>query len=137
MARVDLCRTGLPVIGEVPWGTHLCQLYRSRADLEESLVPFFAAGLILVAVGAVTILITAPRPGKKPTHDDHAAKAAGTRSVFERPAAKSHAAPSAAAEPASDAAQVAAGEANSADNSAAQDGKSDSPDESWSEPEKA
>lgn len=95
--------------------------------------PFFAAGLILVAVGAVTILITAPRPGKKPTHDDHAAKAAGSSSVFEKPDAKSYAAPSAAAEPAGNAAQVAAGEANATDDG----GKSENPDESWSEPEKA
>jgi hypothetical protein len=36
--------------------------------------PFFAAGLILVAVGAVTILLTAPRP-QKPAKDSHAAKA--------------------------------------------------------------
>ena len=95
--------------------------------------PFFAAGLILVAVGAVTILITAPRPGRKPTHDDHAAKAAGTKSVFDKPDAKSYAAPNVAAESASDAAQVAAGEAKSADDG----GKSDNPDGSWSEPEKA
>lgn len=35
--------------------------------------PFFAAGLILVAAGAVTILITAPRPGK-PKSSEHGAK---------------------------------------------------------------
>jgi hypothetical protein len=36
--------------------------------------PFFAAGLILVAVGAVTILLTAPKPQKPPSHS-HSAKA--------------------------------------------------------------
>jgi signal transduction histidine kinase len=36
--------TGLPV-GSVPWGTHLCQLYRTPQDLVELLAPFFAAGL--------------------------------------------------------------------------------------------
>jgi hypothetical protein len=30
--------------------------------------PFFAAGLILVAAGAVTILLTAPKPKAPPTH---------------------------------------------------------------------
>jgi hypothetical protein len=58
--------------------------------------PFFAAGLILVAVGAVTILITAPRPQKKPADDSHtsqpaaakpfAVKAAKESSVDEDPA---------------------------------------------------
>ena len=38
--------------------------------------PFFAAGLILVAAGAVTILITAPKPAKKPASSDHTAKPA-------------------------------------------------------------
>lgn len=31
--------------------------------------PFFAAGLILIVAGAVTILFTAPRPGKPASHD--------------------------------------------------------------------
>src|SRR4051812_9070340 len=38
--------------------------------------PFFAAGLILVAAGAVTILITAPKPAKKESKSEHTAKAA-------------------------------------------------------------
>jgi hypothetical protein len=38
--------------------------------------PFFAAGLILIAAGAVTILITAPKPQKKETKSEHAAKPA-------------------------------------------------------------
>jgi hypothetical protein len=44
----------------------------------EKINPFFAAGLILVAVGAVTTLITAPRPAKKPSPDSHGAKSAKT-----------------------------------------------------------
>ncbi|MEX2174175.1 MAG: hypothetical protein WD872_07420 [Pirellulaceae bacterium] len=36
--------------------------------------PFFAAGLILVAAGAITILVTAPRPGKSPAKNSHSAK---------------------------------------------------------------
>jgi hypothetical protein len=43
----------------------------------DKISPFFAAGLILVAVGAVTILITAPKPGKKPSPDSHSAKSGG------------------------------------------------------------
>jgi hypothetical protein len=38
--------------------------------------PFFAAGLILVAAGAVTTLLTAPKPTKKGSPDSHGAKPA-------------------------------------------------------------
>jgi PAS domain S-box-containing protein len=40
-----LLKTGLEVIGDVPWGTHFCQFYQSAQDLVEVLVPYFAAGL--------------------------------------------------------------------------------------------
>jgi len=35
----------LPAVGDVAWGDHLCQFYRSQQDLLETLVPFFATGL--------------------------------------------------------------------------------------------
>jgi hypothetical protein len=38
--------------------------------------PFFAAGLLLLAVGAVTVLITAPKPGSTSAKDGHAKKPA-------------------------------------------------------------
>jgi hypothetical protein len=38
--------------------------------------PFFAAGLILVAAGAITILVTAPRPQRKVPKESHAMRAA-------------------------------------------------------------
>ena len=37
--------SGIPVIGNIPWGSHFCQFYRTGADLAETLVPFFEAGL--------------------------------------------------------------------------------------------
>jgi PAS domain S-box-containing protein/putative nucleotidyltransferase with HDIG domain len=37
--------TGIGVIGKVPWGTHLCQLYQTKGDLIDILVPYFKAGL--------------------------------------------------------------------------------------------
>src|SRR5258708_3935579 len=37
--------TGLPAIARAPSDSHLCQLYRTREDLIETLVPYFAAGL--------------------------------------------------------------------------------------------
>ncbi|MCG2782567.1 MAG: PAS domain S-box protein, partial [Candidatus Altiarchaeales archaeon] len=38
-------KTGIDLIGEVPWGTHLCQFYQTREDLIDILVPYFKAGL--------------------------------------------------------------------------------------------
>src|SRR3954463_13563141 len=43
--------------------------------------PFFAAGLILVAAGAVTILISAPKPAKKETKGDHTSKPVAVKPV--------------------------------------------------------
>ena len=40
-----LCPSGLPLVGSVPWGTHLGHFYRTREDLEECLVPYFETGL--------------------------------------------------------------------------------------------
>ncbi len=36
---------GIGAIGSVPWGTHLCQFYRTKEDLIDILVPYFKAGL--------------------------------------------------------------------------------------------
>ncbi len=38
-------QSGLPVLGEIPWGTHICQFYERPEDLLETLVPYFKAGL--------------------------------------------------------------------------------------------
>ena len=42
---MDLRKTGIEAIGEVPWGTHFCQFYATKDDLSEILVPYFKAGL--------------------------------------------------------------------------------------------
>jgi PAS domain S-box-containing protein len=36
---------GNVLVGEVPWGTHLCQFYENKDDLIDILVPYFAEGL--------------------------------------------------------------------------------------------
>jgi len=38
-------KTGIDVLGNVPWGTHLCLFYKTKKDLIEVLVPYFKAGL--------------------------------------------------------------------------------------------
>ncbi|MET0645068.1 MAG: MEDS domain-containing protein [Pyrinomonadaceae bacterium] len=41
----ELTRTGIEVVGEVAWGTHLCHFYETRQDLLDILIPYFRAGL--------------------------------------------------------------------------------------------
>jgi hypothetical protein len=41
----ELRKTGIDVIGDVPWGTHFCQFYQTKQDLIDILVPYFKAGL--------------------------------------------------------------------------------------------
>ena len=38
-------KTGIDIIGDVAWGTHFCQFYKTKKDLLEILVPYFKAGL--------------------------------------------------------------------------------------------
>ena len=41
----DIRRLGIEVINNAPWGTHLCQFYKTKEDLIDILVPYFKAGL--------------------------------------------------------------------------------------------
>ncbi|HII79201.1 MAG TPA: PAS domain S-box protein [Methanosarcina sp.] len=43
--RERLRKSGIDIIGDVPWGTHFCQFYQTREDLIDILVPYFKAGL--------------------------------------------------------------------------------------------
>ena len=38
-------KTGIDLIGDVPWGTHFCQFYQTKEDLIDILAPYFKAGL--------------------------------------------------------------------------------------------
>ncbi len=37
--------SGIALIGDLPWGSHFCQFYRTKKDLTDVLVPYFRAGL--------------------------------------------------------------------------------------------
>ena len=37
--------TGLQSLGEMPWGSHICQFFSTGSDLRDTLVPYFKAGL--------------------------------------------------------------------------------------------
>lgn len=41
----DLRKTGIGVLGDMPWGMHACLFYETKQDLLDALVPFFKAGL--------------------------------------------------------------------------------------------
>src|SRR3989304_6533739 len=41
----DLRKSGIKMIGNVPWGTHFCQFYKTKKDLLDILIPYFKAGL--------------------------------------------------------------------------------------------
>jgi PAS domain S-box-containing protein len=41
----QLRKSGVDIVGDVPWGTHFCQFYQTKEDLIEILVPYFKAGL--------------------------------------------------------------------------------------------
>ena len=43
--RENLRRSGIDIIGDVPWGTHICQFYETKDDLADILVPYFKVGL--------------------------------------------------------------------------------------------
>ncbi|WP_410509125.1 PAS domain S-box protein [Methanosarcina hadiensis] len=38
-------KSGIDIIGDIPWGTHFCQFYQTEEDLIEIVVPYFKAGL--------------------------------------------------------------------------------------------
>ncbi|MCF6157983.1 MAG: PAS domain S-box protein [wastewater metagenome] len=41
----DMRKSGIENVGNLPWGTHFCQLYQTAEDLTDILVPYFQAGL--------------------------------------------------------------------------------------------
>ena len=41
----QLRKTGIGVVGDVPWGTHFFMFYETKQDLLDALVPYFKAGL--------------------------------------------------------------------------------------------
>ena len=41
----DMRKTGIDVVGDVPWGAHFCLFYETPADLLETLVSYCKAGL--------------------------------------------------------------------------------------------
>ncbi|MBI4336593.1 MAG: MEDS domain-containing protein [Chloroflexi bacterium] len=45
MPTTDTRDSGISPIGALPWGSHFCQFFKTKRDLVDILVPYFAAGL--------------------------------------------------------------------------------------------
>ena len=43
--QAQIRRSGIDTLGDIPWGTHFCQMFNSKEDLIDILVPYFRAGL--------------------------------------------------------------------------------------------
>jgi two-component system, sensor histidine kinase PdtaS len=41
----EIRKTGIGVVGDMPWGAHLCHFYETKEDLLDILLPYFKAGL--------------------------------------------------------------------------------------------
>lgn len=44
-ASAEKRKSGIALVGDMPWGTHFCQFYKTKKDLTDILVPYFRAGL--------------------------------------------------------------------------------------------
>lgn len=43
--ETELRKTGIKIIGDMPWGTHFCHFYETKDDLLDILIPYFKTGL--------------------------------------------------------------------------------------------
>jgi C4-dicarboxylate-specific signal transduction histidine kinase len=43
--NIEMRKSGVDVVGDMPWGTHFCLFYETPADLLETLIPYCKAGL--------------------------------------------------------------------------------------------
>src|SRR6266404_4465583 len=41
----ELRKTGISVVGDLPWGAHFCYFYETKQDLLDVLIPYFKTGL--------------------------------------------------------------------------------------------
>ena len=42
---IELRKTGISIVGDVPWGSHFCYFYETKQDLLDVLIPYFKTGL--------------------------------------------------------------------------------------------
>lgn len=44
-AEGEMRKSGLSLVGNIPWGSHFCQFYKTKKDLLNVLIPYFKTGL--------------------------------------------------------------------------------------------
>src|SRR5258705_523318 len=42
---IEMRKTGIDVVGDIPWGTHFCLFYETKDDILDAVVPYCKAGL--------------------------------------------------------------------------------------------
>src|SRR5882672_3612573 len=45
MMPLELRKTGISIVGDLPWGAHFCYFYETKQDLLDILIPYFKTGL--------------------------------------------------------------------------------------------
>ena len=45
MTHEALRKTGIDLVGDIPWGTHFCHFFETKKDLLDTLLPYFKVGL--------------------------------------------------------------------------------------------
>jgi PAS domain S-box-containing protein len=45
MTHQALRKTGIDLVGDIPWGTHFCHFFETKKDLLDTLLPYFRVGL--------------------------------------------------------------------------------------------
>ncbi len=44
-SAIEKRKSGIALIGDLPWGSHFCQFYTTKKDMLDILIPYFRAGL--------------------------------------------------------------------------------------------
>lgn len=63
----DQRKSGIPLVGDIPWGTHFCQFYQTEKDLVDILAPYFRAGL---EANELCVWVTSGLPGDNDAIND-------------------------------------------------------------------
>jgi hypothetical protein len=45
MTTTELRKSGIDIVGDIPWGTHFCHFCETKGYLLEHVIPFYKIGL--------------------------------------------------------------------------------------------
>ena len=52
-----LRKSGVEIVGDIPWGTHFCQFYQTQADLLDILVSYFRAEMLVAISRSFALML--------------------------------------------------------------------------------